>query len=297
MEFLLSCFVHKGEPQTIGIEICKAHVNCDAISFMRHLYCNTFHLWLRKRLRDLFSVCSNEGHFRLRPSFRDDGEHTSTSIDGFHLLASYYQCPFYFFSVCHRSFKGYTILYARYQVPAFGEERELEFALVRIIFELAPHHTQGHIASVVTRCERFVVDGKHTAVEFIIIAEVFPFHLFVPKHKAKAAGMLMLMFSPIQLPSRIGSKFIKAAVLYLVVQSEEATASSLFHLNQFALHQIAVIVQQFYIKYAANFRRLACICLLCICSKPDCVALKVAGVVHMDINLFLRDGLTKGSLP
>lgn len=49
MKFLLPAFMQQSKPQAVGIEVCKSHVNRNAIFLMRHFYCNTFHLWLGER--------------------------------------------------------------------------------------------------------------------------------------------------------------------------------------------------------------------------------------------------------
>ena len=105
--------------------------------------------------------------------------------------------------------------------------------------------------------------------------------------------MIMLENTPVQLPAGIGPQFVESAVLNLVVQGKEAVAPSFLHLNKLALHQIAVVVQQLHIQHTADVRWLAGSRFLQIGREPDGVALKIAGIVHVNIDLLLRNGLAK----
>ena len=105
--------------------------------------------------------------------------------------------------------------------------------------------------------------------------------------------MVVLENAPVQLPAGIGPQFVEPAVLNLMVQGKEAVAPSFLHLYKFALHQIAVVVQQLHIQHTADVRRLAGSRFLQIGREPDGVALKIAGVVHVNINLLLRNGLAE----
>ena len=297
MELLQLPLVHDGQGKAVCIEACRTCLDDGAVSLLQYPYGNTFLLRLRQLGRHFLSACCDKGHFAFHPLSWYDGEHASPPIDGLRLFVSNGQDAFHLLAIRHGCFKGNTILHTSYQVAAFGKEREVEFALVRIVPELTAHHTQGHVASVVSWSERSVIDREDTTVKLVVVAEIFAFHLLVPEHETVAAGVFVLMFSPVQLPARISTKFVEAAVLNHIVQGEEAVTTSFAHLDELSLHQVSVVVQQFHIKHTTNLRRPVGIRLPRVGREPNGVALEIASVIEMDIHLFLRNGFAESVLP
>ena len=72
---------------------------------------------------------------------------------------------------------------------------------------------------------------------------------------------------------------------------------TLFHLDEFTLYHVSFLPIKFHIKHAAHIGRLVRIGPSSVGREPDCVAKLVRSIVHVNEDLLLRNGLTKGGLP
>ena len=184
-----------------------------------------------------------------------------------------------------------------HEIAAFGIERERQLSIISRIRIEAPHGPEGHVVGVFARLNGLVVDGKHAAVELLIVAEVLPLLPLAREPLFYLLGMLALEASPIELPTGIGPELVEAGILYLSVEGEESLAMTLLHLDEFALYQVPFLPEKFHIEHAAHVGRPVCIGPPQVGREPNGIAKLVAGVVHVDEDLLLRNGPTKGSLP
>ena len=154
------------------------------------------------------------------------------------------------------------------------------------------HGFSGHQLSVLAFFLRFVINGKHTAVEFIVVAEEVVLQLFGVEPLVGVLSVLPLIQSPVELPACVGPQFVIASI-GIVVDDEVGVASSVGHFHQLALHEVSLLVVEFHVEYTANLGGLSVVGLGGVGREPYCVADEVAGVVEMDIHLLLRQGLSE----
>ena len=191
-----------------------------------------------------------------------------------------------------RCLEGYAVGHAGHEVAAFGEELQLGLGRCLVNLRLSAQGAQGHLVDEVARLFRFVEDGEDAAVELLVVAVVFLGHALVVEPLLGIDAMGMLGDAPVELPARVGPQLVVAAIEG-VGQYEGAMRLSALKLQLLALHEVAVLVQQLGIEDTADAARCACVCAAHVSLVVDGVAQKVAGVVRVNEDLFLRNGLAE----
>ena len=139
------------------------------------------------------------------------------------------------------------------------------------------------------RCGRCVINGEGAAVQFVIVAIESFFKLLVREPFSGYARMFVLEHAPVQLPSRIGTQFVETGIHAIFVQGEESVSAAVLNFNLLALQHITVVVPQFGIQDTAYVRRLVCVGLARVGLEPNGVSQHIGRVVHVQIDLFLRN--------
>ena len=188
--------------------------------------------------------------------------------------------------------KGHPVCRSGHQMAALGIEGHRSLGALLLLLEHAAHGAQGHVGRVVARCQGFVVDGEHTAVQLVIVQIVLLAHLFAEEPPFGILRVGMFIGTPVELPAGIGPQFVESAV-ERVGEAERAVPLSVLHLQQLSLHQIAVLIEQLRIQYAAYLAGCACVGAPEVGLVVDGIAQIVAGVVHVDEDLFLWQGLSE----
>ena len=188
--------------------------------------------------------------------------------------------------------ESHTIGNTGHQVAALREE--LQFGLRRSLIDLrlTAKRTKRHLVEKVARFLGFVKDRKDAAVKLLVVAIVFLRHTVVVEPLLRDFVVGMLRDAPVQLPSRIGPQLIVAAVKR-VLQHKGAVHLPVLQFQLLTLHEVTVLIQQLSIEDTAQATWRPCVAAAHIGLVVDGVAQEIAGVVHVDEHLFLRDGLTE----
>ena len=140
---------------------------------------------------------------------------------------------------------------------------------------------------ILTGLFRAIIDRKDAAVQFIVVAIILLRHFFAVEPFLGVCCVRMFRLSPVQLPSGVGPQFIEARI-ERILQGKRTPALAVCHLYQLPFNEIAVLIQQIGIEHSAYVAWYSEVCAPRVCLKPYCVAKEIAGVVRVDIHLFLR---------
>ena len=144
----------------------------------------------------------------------------------------------------------------------------------------------------VARLLRLVKDREDTAVELLVVDVILLRHPFIEEPLLGHLVVRMLRDTPVELPPRVGTQFVVASV-ERVLQDETAVSLTAMQLQLLPLHEITVLVQQLSIEHSAQTTRCAGVAATHIRLIIKGVAQEITGIVHVDEDLFLRQGLAK----
>ena len=243
------------------------------------------------------AVFAHEEDFLLLPFLRNDLEESASAMQCPDRIPVVKEPAFRPLSIVETGLESHPARQTLHEVAALGIEGKLQLAVLSRIGIEAAHGPEGHVVRVFARLDGFVVDGEHAAVELLIVAEVLPLLPFAREPLFYLFGMPALEASPVELPTGVGPELVEAGVLDLSVQGEESLAAPLFHPDEFALYHVPLLPEELHIEHAAHVGRTARIGAAQVGREPDCIAKLVAGVVHVDEDLLLRNGPAKGRLP
>ena len=252
-------------------------------------------LGLRKRLADCMSVAGAEGHFLRHALAWRIEEGATATVDHSKRVGSKLQHTVHVLAVGKGGFEGYPALQTLHQRAAFREERERGSGSRRVHAIVTQVGTLAHVQFTVAGRLRLVIHRERATVELFIVAEKLIAHGPVEEPVSVSQRMGMRIFAPVELPAGIGPQFIESAVEGGVGRKpEETVALPAYHLQHLPLHQIAVVVEQFGIQNTAPVGGKPAPRLAQIGLEPDGVTQIIAGVVHVDVHLFLRIAMGKG---
>ena len=97
----------------------------------------------------------------------------------------------------------------------------------------------------------FVENGKHTSVEFVVIAVEILCHVLAKKPFLCKDAVRMLRDTPVELPSGIGTQFIVTGISG-IRDTEGAMSLPILQAQHLPLHQITVLIEQFRIEHSAD---------------------------------------------
>ena len=189
-------------------------------------------------------------------------------------------------------FERYPVRHACHEVATFGKQLELGLGRSLVHFRLPTEGTERHLVIEVAWLFRFVEHGKDAAVELLVVHVVLPRHAFVEEPLLRNLFVWMLRDAPVELPSRVGPQFVVAPV-ERVLQGKAAMSLSALQLQLLSLHEIAVLIQQFGIEHSADSAWRASVTPADVCLVVNGVAKEIASIIHVDIDLFLRNRLAK----
>ena len=192
--------------------------------------------------------------------------------------------------------KGYATRHAGHQMPAFGIEGELRLWLRSTALEIAAQRTCRHIVVEIARFLGLVIDGEHTGIELFVVSVKLLGHPVVEKPILCKGGVFFLRKAPVQLPPRISPQLVETAV-ERVGQREVTVSATVLHLHELALHEEAVLVQEFHIQHTTHIRGGTFVSAASEDAVPDGVPKEIAGVVHVHEHLLLREALAEAREP
>ena len=202
----------------------------------------------------------------------------------------------------HLSFKVQALVACRFEsdavgdashkVAAFREELQLRLGRGLVYFRLATQGTKRHLVEEVAWLLGLVENGKDAAIELVVIEIVLPRHAFIEEPLLGNLVVGMFRDTPIELPSRVGSQLVIAAIKR-VLQDKTAVHLAVLKFELLTFHEIAVLIQQFCIENTAQTAWRTGIATTDICLIVNGIAQEIARIVHVHKDLFLRNRLAE----
>ena len=186
--------------------------------------------------------------------------------------------PLQFLSVIPGSLERYPTRQASHQIASFGIESELHLSFLSVVVVGVLRGLAGHALCVLTFPNGFVVDREDTTVELVVITVEVVVHLLGDEPLLADLGVRPMEKSPVELPSGVGPELVESGIC-VVAYDKVAVASSVAHLNEFALHEVALMVVEFHIEHSADLGWFVVIGLCGVGREPEGVSDEVACVV------------------
>ena len=178
---------------------------------------------------------------------------------------------------CTRTFNYYA---------ALGVEVNYGRFLLYIGTEVSHMGAFRHIVAIEAGSFGLIVDGEDATVEFLVITVELLGHFLVEEPSFGRPRVRMLVFSPVELPPGVGTQLVKAAV-ERIVEYKRACSLSVFKFNQMSFQHVTFLVPKLGIEQLAEVGQLTCITSADVCLEVECIACKVAGIVHVYKHFFL----------
>ena len=158
--------------------------------------------------------------------------------------------------------------------------------------EIAHMRTLRHVVIIDAWHFWLVVEREDATVEFLVVAIELLRHFLIEEPTLSRPSVGMLIFAPIQLPTRIGSQLVEAAIEG-IVQDKRACALTVFQLYEMTLQHIAFLIPEFSIEQLAQVREFTRVAPANISLEVKRIASKIAGVVQVQEHFFLRNVTAK----